>query len=340
MSARTSSQLASAWSGEKIVSLISQYSFADPSHIRKITCFSWSCTHAISKPLIETFAAFLKGEAAQLKWNNKAMSNSISFSGAVHWRLSTREYLIVGSGLAGIALAGWGYMFYMAWAMGNMDRFKMWMPPSVSTIWSTGDFAMLFVMWSTMMAAMMTPSSLPMVTMFAALNRNRRQRQQTYTPTFIFVIGYLLAWAGFSVLATIAQWPLHTAGLLNPMMNSGSYLLSGLVLVVAGLYQWTPFKDACLKSCRSPLGFLMTEWREGAKGALIMGVRHGVYCVGCCWALMLVLFGVGVMNMLWVALITAFVLAEKVLPAPGPVRFVSGLGLVCWGVYWLNLYFF
>jgi predicted metal-binding membrane protein len=123
------------------------------------------------------------------------------------------------------------------------------------------------------------------------------------------------------------------------MMDSRSYLLSGLVLIVAGIYQWTPAKDACLTTCRSPLGFLMTQWREGNMGALIMGIRHGVYCVGCCWALMLVLFGVGVMNMLWVLLITAFVVVEKILPAPGPVRFVSGLGLVCWGGYWLSLYF-
>ena len=111
------------------------------------------------------------------------------------------------------------------------------------------------------------------------------------------------------------------------------------LLIVAGIYQWTPAKDACLKTCRSPLGFLMTQWREGAMGALVMGVRHGIYCVGCCWALMLVLFGVGVMNMLWVLLITAFVLVEKIMPATGPFRFVSGLGMVCWGGYWLSLYY-
>lgn len=254
-------------------------------------------------------------------------------------RLGTREYLIVGGGLAAIALAGWAYMIYMAWAMANMDKVEMWMPPIAAATWTAWDFFMLFVMWATMMAAMMTPSILPMVTMFTSLNKKRRSRQQPYTPTFIFVAGYLLAWTGFSVLAAIAQWPLHTAGLLNPMMDSRSYLLSGLVLVVAGIYQWTPAKNACLVSCRSPLGFLMTQWRQGAMGALIMGVRHGIYCVGCCWALMLVLFGVGVMNMLWVLLITAFVLVEKIVPAPGAFRFVSGLGLVCWGGYWLSLYF-
>ena len=260
------------------------------------------------------------------------MIDSYSLGNAVPGpRLGAREYLVVGGGLAGIALAGWAYMFYMAWAMANMDKVDMWMPPLATATWTAWDFFMLFVMWATMMVAMMTPSILPMVAMFASLNKNRRSRQQPYTPTFIFVAGYLLAWTGFSVLATIAQWPLHTSGLLNPMMDSRSYLLSGVVLIVAGIYQWTPAKDACLKTCRSPLGFLMTQWREGAMGALVMGVRHGIYCVGCCWALMLVLFGVGVMNMLWVMLITAFVLIEKVLPAPGFMRITSGLGLICWG---------
>jgi predicted metal-binding membrane protein len=253
--------------------------------------------------------------------------------------LTAREYLVVGGGLAGIALAGWAYMAYMAWAMANMDKVAMWMPPMGAMPWSGWDLFMLFAMWATMMVAMMTPSILPMVTMFARLNRNRRARHQAHTSTLVFVAGYLLAWSGFSVLATAVQWPLHTAGLLNPMMDSRSYLMSGLVLILAGVYQWTPFKDACLHSCRSPLGFLMTEWREGASGALVMGIRHGIYCVGCCWAMMLVLFAVGVMNMLWVLLITAFVIVEKVAPAPRALRLVSGLGLVVWGLYWTSLYF-
>lgn len=254
-------------------------------------------------------------------------------------RPGLREYLVAGSGLVVIALAGWGYMFYMAWAMNNMDRVDIWMPPPAAVAWSPMDLFMLFVMWTVMMAAMMTPSVLPMVTMFATLNRNRRKRRQSYTPTFVFIAGYLIAWTLFSAFATLAQWPLHTTGLLNPMMDSRSYLLSGVMLMIAGTYQWTPAKNACLHSCRSPLGFLMTEWREGTTGALAMGVRHGIYCVGCCWALMLVLFGVGVMNMLWVLLLTAFVLGEKIAPAPGAVRLISGLALVCWGGYWLSLYF-
>lgn len=252
--------------------------------------------------------------------------------------LTARELTIVVGGLAGITAAGWAYMLYMAWAMSNMDKVDMWMPPIGALSWAAGDFFMLFLMWATMMVAMMTPSILPMVSMFATLNRNRRLKGQLYTPTFVFVAGYLLAWTGFSVVATFAQQLLHASELLNPMMNSRSYLLSGVVLMIAGFYQWTPFKDACLTSCRSPLGFLMTEWRDGIPGALVMGVRHGTYCVGCCWALMLVLFAVGVMNMLWVLLITGFVVLEKISPASRLLRLLSGLGLVSWGAYWATPY--
>lgn len=266
-------------------------------------------------------------------------TTSSAMDAQVSARPSLRSYLLVGGGLAGVALIGWAYMLYMAWAMENMDKVDMWMPPAGAAPWATWDYFMLFVMWATMMVAMMTPSILPMVTLFDTLNRRRMERNQTYVMTSVFVAGYLIAWTGFSLLATIAQYPLHTSGLLNPMMNSESYLMSGLVLIGAGIYQWTPAKDACLSTCRSPLSFLMTEWRDGRMGALIMGVRHGVYCVGCCWAMMLVLFAVGVMNMLWVLLITAFVLVEKLMPAPRPLRIISGLGLVIWGAYWSGLYF-
>jgi predicted metal-binding membrane protein len=255
------------------------------------------------------------------------------YSGAV--QLAGRDYLIVGGGLILIAAIGWIYMAYMAWAMSHMSLVQMWMPPPYLQPWAVLDFLMLVVMWSVMMIAMMVPSTIPMVMMFTAVNRNKRQRNQAYVPTFIFTLGYLVAWIGFSLLASGAQWQLHTAGLLDPMMNSNSRLLSGIVLVLAGVYQWTPYKEACLRQCRTPLGFLMSEWREGRAGALMMGVRHGLFCIGCCWALMLVLFAAGVMNMLWVLLIAVFVLLEKILSVARFIRIGSGLGLIVWGMYWL-----
>ena len=190
-----------------------------------------------------------------------------------------------------------------------------------------------------MMLAMMTPTVVPMVLMFTTVNRQKKLKGQPYAPTFAFLSGYLVAWGMFSLLASAAQWLLHEYGLLNPMMNSTSYLLSGAVLILAGVYQWTPMKDACLHQCRTPLGFLMAAWKDGRFGAFQMGMHHGLFCVGCCWALMAVLFSVGVMNILWVVLITIFVLLEKALPYSATItRTITGTGLIVWGVCWLMLY--
>ena len=252
----------------------------------------------------------------------------------------TRDHMIVYVGLLVLILVGWMYMGYMGWAMQHMDLVDMWMPPRADTrAWQLYDFWMLFFMWSVMMVAMMTPSILPMVALFVTVSRSKRQQGKSYVPTFIFILGYLQAWVLFSVVISAVQYPLHIAGLLNPMMDSRSYLLSGVILLLAGVYQWTPFKDACLKQCRTPLNFLMTCWRDGTWGAVRMGVLHGFYCVGCCWALMAVMFAVGVMNVLWMIVIAIFVLAEKISPMSAFVfRMVSGLILVLWGGYWLSLY--
>ena len=152
----------------------------------------------------------------------------------------------------------------------------------------------------------------------------RREREDPVVPTAVFLLGYLLVWTGFSALATLAQWGLHSAALLSPMMVSTSSVMGGVLLLAAGIFQWTPLKNACLIHCRSPLAFLMSEWRDGKRGALLMGVKHGSYCVGCCWILMALLFVAGVMNLLWVASITAFVLIEKVVPRGELVGHVAG----------------
>ena len=245
----------------------------------------------------------------------------------------SRERVIVLMGLVAVSVAAWAYMLYDYVRMQTMPMSQMWMPPTGGGAWSLQDFWLTFVMWAVMMVAMMLPSAAPMVLMFATVNRKRRSQQRPYVPTFVFASGYVAVWILFSAVVTLAQWPLHHWALLTPMMDNASAIMAGLVLIVAGVYQWTPWKDACLNQCRTPLGFLMTEWREGAAGAFFMGVKHGLFCVGCCWALMLVLFAVGVMNMLWVAIITLFVLAEKVLPwGPKMVRAASGLLLVASGI--------
>jgi predicted metal-binding membrane protein len=191
----------------------------------------------------------------------------------------------------------------------------------------------LFLMWAEMMVAMMLPSAAPMILTFAAVNRKRREQEEPFVPAGIFVLGYLAIWTGFSVLAALAQWALHSTALLSPMMVSTSPVLGGTLLIMAGVFQWTPLKHACLRHCRSPLSFLITDWREGSGGAFIMGLKHGAYCTGCCWFLMALLFVAGVMNMWWVALIAIFVLLEKIAPKGLLIGKVTGLLLAGWGLW-------
>ncbi|MFQ5893564.1 MAG: DUF2182 domain-containing protein [Nitrospinota bacterium] len=244
-----------------------------------------------------------------------------------------RDRGLVVSGLVGISLLAWAYTAYLAWEKQRMDV-AMGMPQM--QVWGLLYLVLLFVMWAVMMVAMMVPSAAPMILMFATINRKRREQQQPFVPTAVFLIGYLLVWSGFSVLATVVQWGLHAAALLSPMMVSRSPILGGLLLLAAGVFQWTPLKEACLVHCRTPFGFVMTSWREGARGALIMGLQHGGYCLGCCWVLMALLFVAGVMNLLWVAAIAAFVLLEKVGPHGELVGRVAGGVLVLAGLVLLT----
>jgi len=191
---------------------------------------------------------------------------------------------------------------------------------------------LLFVMWAVMMVAMMLPSAAPMVLAFIGVNHRRQMAARPLVPVGIFLAGYLAVWTAYSAVATLAQWGLHKAALLSPAMAATSPYLNGGLLIAAGIFQWTPLKRMCLKGCRSPLSFLMSEWRDGKAGAFIMGLRHGSYCVGCCWILMALLFVAGVMNLLWVAVIALFVLAEKTVPRGELLGHVTGVALVAAGV--------
>ena len=245
-----------------------------------------------------------------------------------------RDRVVVVSGLAGVTALSWTYTIYVALQMSAMPMSGMGMPQWRP--WGAVDFFLMFLMWAVMMVAMMVPSASPMIVTFASVHRRRLGKEDALVPTAAFVAGYALVWGAFSLAATLAQWGLHQAALLSPMMVTTSPLLGGLLLVTAGAYQWSGLKHACLSKCRTPLGFLLTEWREGNGGALVMGLRHGGFCTGCCWALMALLFVGGVMNLLWVATIAAFVLAEKIAPRGLRVARVAGLGLIAWGG-WLLL---
>lgn len=256
-----------------------------------------------------------------------------------------RERLIVGGCLAIIVLAAWWYLFHtragmIGMSMPGMDMSRMDMPGmdmsgmalAASQEWGAADVLLLLVMWAVMMVAMMVPSAAPMVLAFLGVNRRRQAASQQFVPVGIFVAGYLAVWTAYSAIATLAQWGLHKAALLSPAMAATSPLLNGGLLIAAGIFQWTPLKHGCLKGCRSPLSFLLSEWRDGKAGAFIMGLRHGSYCVGCCWILMALLFVAGVMNLLWVAVIALFVLAEKTLPRGELLGHVAGVALVATGV--------
>ena len=218
-----------------------------------------------------------------------------------------RDRAIIAVGLFLITSLAWGYTAREAHSMGElcvrMDR-----------PWGAADVSMTLLMWIVMMVAMMTPSAAPMVLIFAAVSEKRRQETRPYVPAAIFLGGYLSVWAAFSLAATAVQWSLHSLALLSPMMVSTSPYLGTSILLSAAVFQWTSLKKTCLAHCRSPLGFLLTHWHPGAWGAFLMGLHHGAYCIGCCWALMALLFVAGVMNLLWVGILSAFVLAEKILP--------------------------
>jgi predicted metal-binding membrane protein len=252
-------------------------------------------------------------------------------SGGVAEAVLRRDRVVVLCGLALIAALSWAYVYSLASGMRNMDGMGAEMAMPRTQAWGVTEFAMTFAMWAVMMVAMMTPSAAPMVLMFAGVNRRRRKQQASYVPTSVFLVGYLAVWAAFSVLAASAQWGLHAASLLSPTVASTSPVLGGVLLLAAGIYQWTPLKHACLSKCRSPLGFVLHEWREGRWGAFLMGLKHGAYCAGCCWSLMALLFVAGVMNLLWVAAIAGFVLLEKAAPGGQWLGKTAGVVLAGWG---------
>jgi predicted metal-binding membrane protein len=230
--------------------------------------------------------------------------------------------------LAGLAALAWWYTLVIG------DRMAADMGPMAALgahrmVLGPGELAITLAMWALMMVAMMLPAATPAVLLHATANR-QRGKHGVLAGTGLFVLGYLAAWTLFSVGATGLQWLLHDLALLTGAMAIESRRIAGLMLIGAGLYQCSPLKHACLRHCQSPLGFFFSRWRDGPAGAARMGFEHGLYCVGCCWLLMLILFLVGVMNMAWVAAIAIYVLAEKALPIGH--RLARGTGVLAIGI--------
>ena len=244
-----------------------------------------------------------------------------------------RERAMVLAAIAILIVLAWAYTIRVALESATMSD-AMAMPNMMP--WSTADFGYMFVMWAVMMVAMMLPSVTPMIFLYGRVRAKRESEGRMYAPTAAFVGGYLLAWVGVSLLATLVNWGLHSGGALSSMMGRITPATGGIMLVAAGIFQWTPLKHACLDHCRSPLAFLTQNWRDGILGATAMGLHHGAYCLGCCWLLMALLFVLGVMNLPWVALLTVIVLAEKLLPRGETLSRGLGVLLVIWGG-WLSV---
>ncbi|MDB5986578.1 MAG: hypothetical protein JWR16_1631 [Nevskia sp.] len=249
--------------------------------------------------------------------------------------LLRRDRLMVSMGLAAAVALAWLYITPMALDMyGTMNGPAQWM---MTATWDAHYLLLTFLMWTAMMLGMMLPSAAPTLLLYAALLRGSSAATSTtlrpVSQVYACSVGYLLAWTGFSLLATGLQWALSRLALLSPMLISASPLLGGSILIAAGIYQWTPLKRACLDACRNPAGFLAGHWRPGTRGALRIGWEHGLYCVGCCWVLMLLLFFGGVMNLAWIAAISLFVLLEKLMPFGAQGGRLSGLGLLAAGLF-------
>jgi predicted metal-binding membrane protein len=245
------------------------------------------------------------------------------------------DRVVAALGLSGITAISWIYMVNMAAGVaGAPQRIQICCSPYLKA-WNASNLGLIFGMWTVMMIAMMVPSESPIVIMFAAINRGKGPGRQLLL-TAAFLLGYLAVWTVFGALATLAQWGLHAGALLSSTMMINSSIFGGALLFAAGIFQWTGLKYACLSRCRSPLGFLINEWREGVSGAGIMGMKHGIYCIGCCWLLMGLMFVAGVMNLLWMAVITVFVFLEKVVMGGFLISRFAGIVLIVWGM-WMAL---
>ena len=236
---------------------------------------------------------------------------------------------VVAGALVAVIAAAWGYLLLGAGIEMKMGAGQMMaMPPT----WNLPYALLILAMWIVMMMAMMLPSAAPTVLLVTVLAGDRLGSSNLVPATaMLFASGYLLVWSGFSLAATLLQWGLDKAGLLSETMAFTSAILANAVLIAAGVYQWTPLKDTCLRHCRSPTEFLVRHWRQGTLGAVRIGVRHGLFCLGCCWMLMALSFVGGLMNLAWVGAIALFVLVEKAMPGGDRISRVSGVLLIVWG---------
>jgi len=247
------------------------------------------------------------------------------------------DQLAIWGGLGALSALAWLYLWRMPATSGGaaMDGMAGMagmaaMPGmSMASPWSPAALWLTFLMWAVMMVAMMLPSAAPMVATYALVAEGRGSSSRIRV--WLFAGGYVAVWIAFSAVVTVLQTAMDQAAMLTGAMRVAP-LAGGVILALAGAYQLSPLKRRCLRRCQSPLGFLMTHWRDGSAGAVAMGLDHGAFCVGCCWMLMALLFVAGVMNLLWVAVLTGFVLLERATRWGETLATVSGFALIAGGL--------
>ena len=244
--------------------------------------------------------------------------------------LILRDRTIILAAIAGVAFLSWQSMFRHA---AGMSVAAVLRPHAHLHGSGASDLGVVFLMWMVMMVAMMLPPVTPWILFHARLNSERSGAVSAFPATSAFVAGYFTVWGAFSAVAAVAHVLLQRASILAQQQLVIAPLAGGFLLVLAGAYQLSPLKSACLAHCRSPLSFFLAEWRDGPTGSYRMGLRHGAYCVACCWALMVLSFALGVMNLLWMGLLTLFLCVEKIAPGGMRISRLSGILLVVWGVW-------
>ena len=228
-----------------------------------------------------------------------------------------------------LSMTGWGLVL---WSAANMSSPLVSLMMPMTSDWAVKEVVAVWLMWAVMMGAMMLPSAIPMLVIHRRIAA--RRDPETLHANRWFLAAYLLTWALFSLVATTLQWNFQRADVLSHMLRAQGALVGGGILVAAGIFQLTPLKAVCLRKCRTPIGFLLTNWRAGRRGAFQMGLKHGYYCIGCCWSLMMVLFVGGVMSLTTIASLSGIVALEKLAPRGELIARLSGGLLVAWG-FWL-----
>jgi predicted metal-binding membrane protein len=236
--------------------------------------------------------------------------------------------------LVALSAVGWALII---WSVANMSLPIVAIMMPMDAAWAFKEFIAVWLMWVVMMGAMMLPSAIPMLVIHRRVSKKRDP--ETPSANRWFLAAYLTIWALFCVAASFLQWGFQRAGILSHMLELRGFLVGGAILVAAGIFQLSSLKAACLRKCRTPMGFLLTDWRSGRAGAFQMGFKHGVYCVGCCWALMAVLFVAGVMNLATIAVLSGIVALEKLTLRGELFAKLGGIALIVWGLWLISVPF-